>query len=293
MHVAVRDVHLPGVFGTIKAGLDAMGIEAVELNYERDRSVVSLDTAVAGAKESLADQHAIDHFAYKCKGLKIRPSSLLLNNNFGADDIKAELDWVISAVRAAGQLGIKAIRIDAAMSTQNEWTLEKRTSHFADCMKQVLDATHDLNVSLGIENHGHKGNEQAFLDTVIDSVKSPRVGITLDTGNFYWFGLPLSKVYETIKHFAPKVKHTHIKSISYPADQREVQRQVGWEYGKYCSPLREGDIDFGRIIRMLKDAKYTGDLCIENESLGRYDKDKQKAILIDDAAYIREKLKTS
>lgn len=293
MYVAVRDVHLPGVFGTIKAGLDAMGIDAVELTYERDRSTPSLDTAIAGAKESLADKDAINHFAYKCKGLKIKPSSFILSNNFGADDIKAELDWVISAVRAAGQLGIKAVRIDAIMSTQNEWTLEKRTTHFADCMKQILDATHDLHVNLGIENHGPKGNEQEFLDTVVDSVKSPRVGITLDTGNFYWFGLPLSKVYETIKHFAPKVKHTHIKSINYPADQREVQRPIGWEYGKYCSPLREGDIDFSKVFKMLKDAKYAGDLCIENESLGRYDNAKQKAILIDDAAYIREKLKSS
>lgn len=268
-----------------------MGINAVELVYNRDRSVPSLDINYPGAKESLADKHLIDRFAYKSKGLGIQTSAFILSNNFGADDLKAELEWVISAVKAAGQLGIKAVRIDAAMSTQNEWTLEKRTSHFADCMKKILDATHDLDVGLGIENHGHKGNEQEFLDSVIDSAKSPRLGITLDTGNFYWFGLPLSKVYETIQHFAPKVKHTHIKSINYPADQREVQRAVGWEYGRYCSPLREGDIDFSKVFKMLKDANYTGDLCIENESLGRFDKAKQKAILIDDAAYIKEELK--
>lgn len=289
MYVSVRDSHL-GVFGTINMGLRAMGIDAVELRYDKDRSVPSLDISHPGAKESLANENMIDRFAYKCDGLRIRPSAFILGNNFGATDIEAELEWVISAGKAAGQIGMKAVRIDAAMSTQNEWTLEKRTSHFADCMKRVLDATHDLDVSFGIENHGHKGNEQEFLDSVIDSVGSPRLGITLDTGNFYWFGLPLSKVYETIRHFAPKTKHTHIKSINYPADQREIQRPTGWEYGKYCSPLREGDIDVGKVVRMLKDANYTGDLCIENESLGRFEKYKQKAVLIDDAAYIKEKL---
>lgn len=290
MYVACRDGHLEPVFGTISLGLRAMGIDAVELNYGRDRSVLSLDISYPGAKESLADAHLIDRFQYKCKGLGIKPSAFILSNNFGADNIKAELEWVISAVKAAGHLGIKAVRIDAIMSTQNEWSLERRTSHFADCMKQILDATHDLDVNLGIENHGPKGNEQEFLDTVLDSVNSPRLGITMDTGNLYWFGRPLSKVYEVIEHFAPRVKHTHIKSINYPADQREVQREIGWEYGRYCSPLREGDIDFGRVFKILKDADYTGDLCIENESLGRYDKAKQKAILIDDAAYIKEKL---
>jgi len=281
---------LASVFGTIHIGLAAMDITAVELNYNRDRSVASLDIAFPGAKESLADKHLIDRFAYKCKGLRIKPSAFILSNNFGANDINAELEWVISAVKTAGQLGMKAVRIDAIMSTQNEWSLEKRTSHFADCMKKVLDATSNLDVGLGIENHGPKGNEQEFLDSVLDSVGSPRLGLTLDTGNLYWFGRPLSKVYEVIEHFAPKVKHTHIKSINYPADQREIQRPIGWEYGKYCSSLREGDIDFGRVFQMLKNAGYEGDLCIENESLGRFDKAKHKAILIDDAAFIKEKL---
>lgn len=289
MYVSVRDNHL-GVFGTTNLGLRAMGINAVEMSYSREMSVGSLDVNHPGAKESLKDKHLIDRFAYKCKGMGIRPSAFILSNNFGAEDLKAEIAWVISAVRAAGQVGMKAVRIDSAMSTQNEWTMEKRIGHFADCMKQVLDSTHDLDVDLGIENHGHKGNEQEFLDAVIQAVGSPRVGITLDTGNFYWFGLPLSKVYETIRHFAPKVKHTHMKSIAYPADRRDTQRPVGWEYGRYCSPLREGDIDFGKVVAMLREVNYTGDLCIENESLGRFDRAKQKAVLIDDAAYLKEKL---
>lgn len=290
MYVSVRDGHPAAVFGTIKAGLDAMGIDAVELNYDRNRTVPSLDSA---GRESLADKTAIEHFAYKCAGLKIKPSALLLSNDFGADDLAGELDWVVSAVKAAAQLRIKAIRIDAIMSKQDQWPLEKRAKHFADCMSRILDATKGLDVAMGIENHGHKGNEHEFLDAVLDAVHSPRVGLTLDTGNFYWYGYPLSKVHEIIKHFAPRVKHTHIKSIHYPADKRNIQREIGWGYGEYCSPLREGDIDFKLVFKALKDAGYKGDLCIENESLGRYDKDKQKTILIDDAAYVKEVLKAT
>lgn len=287
MYVAVRDGHPASVFGTIKAGLDAMRIDAVELSYSRDRSVGSLDSNVPGAHESLANKAAIEQFAYKCKGLKIRPSALILSNDFGASDLKAELDWVVSAVRAAGQLGMKAIRIDPIRAGGGD-SIEKAAQQFGDCVKQVLDATKDLNVALGIENHGGTGNRREFLDAVFSYVESPRLGLTLDTGNFYWSGLPLSKVYETIKHFAPKVKHTHIKSINYPADQREVQRPTGWEYGKYCSPLKLGDINFKLVIGMLKDAGYDGDLCIENESLGRFKEDTRKSILKSDAGFLKD-----
>lgn len=290
MYVSVRDVHLPGVFGSLKAGLDAMGLDTLELNYDRDRKVLSLDAA-DGSRESLADKAAIDVYAYKCSGHKVKVSSFLLSNNFGAPDLEAELDWVISAVKAAGQLGVRAVRIDAIMHTQEEWPFEKRTQHFAECMARVLDATSGLDVVMGIENHGKEGNDPEFLTTILDKVNSPRVGVTIDTGNFYWSGKPLETVHEIIERLAPRVKHTHVKSIHYPADKRNIQRETGWEYGKYASPLREGDLDFRRIVTALEKAGYKGDLCIENESLAKFDEAKRKAVLIDDAAFLREILR--
>ncbi len=289
MYVSVRDCHLPGVFGSIRAGLAAMGLDAVELNYNRDKSVASLD---GGANESLATKAAVDAFAYKCNGLKIKPTAFLLANNFGAEDTEGELDYVISAVRAGAQLGMKAVRIDAIMHDSRDWDLPKRTQFFSECMAKVLDATSDLeSVHMGIENHGHLGNQPEFLDSILSKVNSPRVGVTIDTANFYWFGHPLSKVHEIISHFAPRAKHTHAKNINFPADKREIQREIGWEYGKYASSLREGDIDVKWLVKTLADAGYTGDLCIENESLGRYDQAKQKSYLKDDADYLKEILR--
>lgn len=285
MYISVRDCHLPGLFGSIKAGLDAMGLETVELVYNKDKTVHSLDST---GVDSLSTDAAVEAFAYKCRGLKIKPSAFLLSNNFGAEDIESEIDYVISAVRTAGKLGIKAVRIDAIMHDTRDWDLDKRTQYFAECMARVLDATSSLDVHMGIENHGVLGNDPDFLDKVLNKVNSPRVGVTIDTANFYWFGHPLSKVHQIIKHFAPRVKHTHIKNINFPPEKREIQRELGWEYGTYASSLREGDIDMKWVARTLAEAGYQGDLCIENESLGRYDLEKQKAILRDDADYLRE-----
>jgi len=287
MYISVRECHLPPLFGSIKSGLSAMGLDAVELEYFTDRTVYALD-AEGGAKVSIADQSALEAYARKREELGIKVSALLLNNDFGAENLDDEIDWVISAVRATAKLGGNAMRIDAKMI---EGTLEERTDHFAECMNRIIDATGDLDVAMGIENHGQLGNDPEFLDLVTDKVRSPRLGVTIDTANFYWSGYPVSRVREIIAHLAPKVKHTHVKNINYPADKRDIQREVGWEYETYASPLREGDIDMRWLVKTLKAAGYKGDLCIEDESLGRFDTEKQRAVLIDDANYLKEILK--
>lgn len=266
-----------------------MGIDAVELEYFRDHTVYSVDSA-QGEKASLADGAAIDAFAAKCAALNVRVSALLLHNNFAANDLDAELRWVISAVRAAAAIGTNAMRIDAYMTTEQEWPLKKRVSRFAECMNRVLDATTDLPVEMGIENHGLQGNEPDFIDTVLNSVNHPRLGIAVDTANFYWYGYPLSRVHKIIEYYAPRVKHTHVKNINFPEDQREIQRQIGWGYDTYVSPLRQGDLDMRRLISALRRAGYTGDLCIENEALNHFDPPGRRAALIDDAVYLQELL---
>lgn len=284
MIISVREVHLPGVFGTIKDGLKAMGLEYVELEYSRDKTMFSIDEP-GPVKVSVASEAEIDAYVKKCEDAGIKVSALLLHNKFGVEDLDAEIDWVIDAVNMAARLGAKTMRIDAKMI---DGTLEERTDHFAMCMYKILGATCNTGVEMGIENHGKLGNEQDFLDLVVRKVNNPRLGVTIDTANFYWYGYPLSEVKSIIEHLAPVTKHTHCKSINYPADQREIKREMGWEYKKYASPLREGDIDMKWLVQTLHKAGYKNDLCIENESLGHFDAEGQKKALIDDANYLKE-----
>ena len=289
MYISVREYGLSNVFGSIKAALDAMRIDSVELEYFRDCAVMSPDST-DGARDSLADAGAIDAFAKKCAGLNLRVSALLMHNNFAAEDLDAEIEWAVSCIEAAAQLGLKSVRIDAAMHAQTEWSLDRCIQRFAESMARVLDATTNLAVDMGIENHGHQGNRPEFLDEVFAKVDSLRLGLTLDTANFYWYGHPLSKVHEIIERFAQKVKHTHIKNINFPKDIRETRREIGWEYNTYASSLREGDIDLEWTVKVLRDAGYSNRLCIEDESLGRRGIEERKAVLIDDADYMREVL---
>ena len=141
---------------------------------------------------------------------------------------------------------------------------------------------------MGIENHGFQGNNLAFQLNVYKVVGSDRLGSTMDTGNFYWRGYPLSEVYGILTILAPYTKHTHLKNIKYPAELRETTREAGWEYGAYCCPLEEGDIDHGKVLQILKAGGYTGDVCIEDESVGKFPTVQERiAVLERDVAHVK------
>lgn len=289
MYASIREHMLLAAFPTIRQGLDELGLKAVELVYNRDSTVCSILGENSEPHITLDSSSGVDRILKELYPFGGKVTALLLSNNFGTKDLDAEIDWVISAVRAAERLGAPAIRVDAIMQGEREMPLKERAQHFSDCMARVLDATGNINVDAGIENHGFQGNDPDFLDLVLSTVNSPRVGLTLDTGNFYWAGHPLSKVYKIIEHFAPRVKHTHVKNIKYPEDVREIQRELGWKYGEYVVPIREGDIDHARVAQILKSAEYDRDLCIEDESLGKWEDVEQRAsVLKDDARHLIE-----
>lgn len=276
-------------YATLGEGLKDMGLKAVELRYDRDRTVASLDKS----EPSLLDSpDAIKRYEAQLGKHGIRPSALLLGTDFNQADADAEVAWVVSAVRAAQALGLKAIRVDSAMTGQRELPLEERVDRYATGIRRVLQETGDSPVALGVENHGFQGNDPNWLEMLFGKVDNPRFGMTIDTGNFYWAGHPLDRVYEIMEHLAPRCKHTHCKNIKYPAELRNQQRELGWKYGEYVAPLYEGDIDHHRVARILKNGGYDGDMCIEDESLGHYQGAERQAVLRKDVEYFREVLKS-
>jgi sugar phosphate isomerase/epimerase len=180
---------------------------------------------------------------------------------------------------------VKAVRIDVVVRKQ--MPVPEFLNLSVALLKRIMPAIQSTGVSLGVENHGRTTNDPAFLDQLFARVGSPRLGLTLDVGNFYWFGHPLSKLYGLFEHFAPRVVHTHCKSIRYPAEIRETQRKMGFEYGKYNCPVYEGDIDYRRAVAILKKAGYANDLCIENEALGKYPEAERGKVLAREVSFLK------
>ena len=90
-----------------------------------------------------------------------------------------------------------------------------------ETLKKIMAATESTGVAFAIENHGTTTNDPVFLNALFEGVGSKRLGLTLDTGNFYWFGHPLSKVYELYETLAPRVfQPTARASVIRPRNAR-------------------------------------------------------------------------
>ena len=292
MYISIRHcmVATPD-FASPVEGMRHLGVEAAEIELTRDFTVCAMDS---GEMIPLASDE--DAVAYKrhLDGLGIRACAFLTACDFSAGDRASNVQWVARALELADVMGMPVIRIDSAMQRERELDFETRVNLFAENLKAALERTAGSPVAMGIENHGFQGNNLAFQLNVYKAVGSDRLGATMDTGNFYWRGYPLSEVYGILRVLAPYTKHTHLKNIQYPEETRETMREAGWEYLKYVSPLDEGDIDHAKVLQILAKAGYQGDICIEDECLGRYKTPEERiAVLERDVAHVKKAIQSA
>jgi len=289
MFVSIRESLLTDkTFPTTAEGLKQLGISAIELSLDRNFSVHAPD---ADERVVLGTDEDAKAYRARAEQLGVRIHAVLTACDFSAGDQESNIAWIARAIEIAELLGAPTVRIDSAMSRERELDFETRVKLFADGLSGALERTPNSKVTLGIENHGFQGNNLAFLLNVFKQVNSERLGSTLDLCNFYWRGYPLSEVYGILRLLAPYAKHTHVKSINYPPEQREVMREAGWEYGKYACPLDEGNIDMAKVLGILAEAGYTGDLCIEDESLGKCRTSEERiAVLRRDVEHLKKVL---
>ena len=286
MYVSIRDCFVVNEdFSSPVEGMRTLELEAMEVELTPDFMVFAMDS-----RERIKLDSASDARAYKQKldDLGLKAVAFLTYRDFSVGDIKESSEWVARALELAYAMDMAAIRIDSAMSREAELDFGVRVDLFSEGLGGALEKAQGCPVALGIENHGYQGNNLAFLLNVIKNVNDDRLGLTMDTGNFYWRGYPLSEVYGILEIMAPHAKHTHLKNIAYPAELRETTREGGWEYGKYVSSLEEGDIDHARVIKILARAGYTGDICVEDESVGKHETPEARiALLKRDVDYVK------
>ena len=278
-----RDVHLkvtdrPDSWSAMKA----LGAECTEATIGEDLSFPVLFHPQR--KYTAATEAGLQTLSADIKAAGRRISALCMYNRFDQRP-DFELEWGTKVARAAHALGVPAIRIDVV---PHKLPRERFLDFAVDVLKKLIAATESTGVRWAIENHGNTTNDPEFLEPLFARVGSKRLGLTLDTGNFYWFGHPLSNVYRLFETFAPRVFHTHCKSINYPEPQREKQRPMGWEYAKYHCPIDQGDIDFRRVVKILRAAGYANDLCVEDETLSKLPAAERSGVVAREIRYLRE-----
>ena len=288
MDVAIRDAMVAAAVGPTRTleSIGVLGASTVELEVGEDFTA----PAFHGDDGAPLNARAI---ATELRSRGVRVSALLVANDFasasaGGDD---QVTWVVDTVDFASELHVRAVRIDP-LARDKTTAPADAAERFVRGVRQVLEQTRGSTIDLGIENHGPIANDPAWVDTVVGELDDPRVGLTLDTGNFYWYGFPLDQLYGLIEKYAPRAKHTHIKSINFPPEAANRRREIGWEYKQYCCALDEGNLDLRRVVRILRDAGYDRDLCIENESLFKHPPEAKLDVLLRDVRALREAMDT-
>ena len=272
--VACRDAHLKATAQPdCWAALKYLGIAGVEVDVTPEMLCPALYHPTK--TYSLATPAGIDALREELAARGVTVTAFCMHNRFD-DRLEEEIAWMRRLVPVAQAMNIKVIRIDLA---PHKTPVDQFLPVAIKACKELCAVGEGRPVRFGIENHSRFTNDPAVLDQLFAAVGSPQLGLTLDALNFYWYGWPLEDLYGMYEKFAPRVFHTHCKSIGYPPDRRNVRRPMGWEYAKYAAPIYAGDIDYKRVVAILRKANYQGDLCLENECLKHFPLADQPGVL--------------
>lgn len=114
-------------------------------------------------------------------------------------------------------------------------------------LKRLIELTEDIDIKIALEPHI---NSQILTiedyDKIFENIKSPKLGITIDTGHFYSAGVDFISL---IKKYPEYIWNVHLKD----------------HIDKQSVPIGKGEIDIPKLIRELKNIEYSGFLVIELE----------------------------
>jgi sugar phosphate isomerase/epimerase len=183
--------------------------------------------------------------------------------------LEAQVAGFVEYCQRAVKMGIPVVRAFAGDVKEGIALADveaRITEAFAEVMRRIVD----LDLTVGIENHGRLANDGFFLRKLIETVGSSRLGMTIDTGNFYWAGHSPETVDTFIKLLAPYTVNVHIKDVAY-RDGKPV-----------FVPAGRGIVDLPRLFTLLAGNGYAGPIVSEYEGQDPYEQGTLESV-----AYLR------
>lgn len=156
-------------------------------------------------------------------------------------------------VDAAAAMGCHSIRVNLmGVKTVEEWI-----SSSVDALTQLATYAKDKKVNVIVENHGGFSSDAGLLVSVMKQVNMDNCGTLPDFGNFcvkredgsYYNGVCIEEydIYKGVTELLPYSKAVSAKSYDFDADGNETK------------------IDYAKMLKIVKDSKYTGFIGVEYE----------------------------
>lgn len=179
-------------------------------------------------------------------------------------DVEALKQWFYTA----SALNYKAIRINTGHASD-----DAALDRVIDGYLELAEIGQQAGVKLLIENHGGVSSTSENLAKILERVNTPWFATCPDTGNF-----PGGDWEEGMQVMAPRTFSCHVRVFNYSAD------------GKQSRQDRDGNLvesDLKRSLEILREAGYTGPLCVEKGA-----SDSSRDSIRDALAYLNELMAT-
>lgn len=242
-------IHYNAPGDTLEAFLDyaaETGFDAVELQIRDlwDEEVEDDDPeAHAAEARKMAD----------ARGVAI--GALAAGNDFltiDPDEVAFQVARMKRVCGLAQVLGTNVIRAEGGWNAEKV-PEDRWADALANCFRQCVPFLEEMDIYLGLDNHGKVTNDAFFQMLVLGLVGSKHVGTTMDTMNYRWMGYSLDRCNRFYELSSKRCVHLHLKDGTGSLDA----------YRGHI--LGEGEIDLAHAIRQLKAAGYDGLWCIEYE----------------------------
>ena len=171
---------------------------------------------------------------------------------------KKNIDHTLRCIELAYALGIPSIRLnsgrwntvesfDKLMELRGEeppipgYKEDDAFKWCIDCIEKCLPKAEECGVLFALENHWGLTRSPEGLLRITDAIKSPWLGILMDTGNF------MEDPYDKLIRIAPKAVYVHAKTYYGGGEWYTLE------------------LDYPRIFKILNDVKYQGYVSLEYE----------------------------
>ncbi len=179
-----------------------------------------------------------------CDKAGLTISGLQSHGPLGRPEVHGE--YIKLAIRVAAEIGVPVVNTDEGMKAK--WTTEEEDFVLIKyTLQEAAFIAERRGVKIGIEPHAQYSRHPDGLDRIYNLVKSPAIGINLDTGNAYLCG---HDVYAWLERVASRLVHLHAKDISVKHSEAERGKVTGTPVGCACG---EGVLDWARIIKIVRE----------------------------------------
>ncbi|NMB21689.1 MAG: sugar phosphate isomerase/epimerase [Firmicutes bacterium] len=187
-------------------------------------------------------------------------------------DLAAEIERVKDEVRVAQILGAPGMRHDSTWGWPKDKTgargFDEALPILVEGCRAITEFGAELGIKTMVENHGFFCQDSERVEKLVNGVDHPNFGVLLDVGNFLVVDEDPA---EAVGRLMPYTFHVHAKDFHVKSGNGPSPGQ-GWfltRGGNYLrgSILGHGDVALLQILRILKNADYSGVLSIEFEGM--------------------------